>query len=251
MSKIDDLIQEYCDVRPIINAAELLNLSNDKYAYVRNIGFGASDSSKLLDINKFTKLDDLLLEKRNLVPLDPSINYKGSVRKGKDLEDFIMHKAQRHLNIEVHKPEIMYGLKDGSRLTVNFDGVSEYADLLVPIEFKICTCYGKKYYDWAQAVTEDKCDEHWNIQFSELIPHMKKGIDRCGIPNYYYTQLQQQMMFLNAPFGVLAVMNDDEWTMNYFVVCRDDDIIKQIQVAEVKHRWNLHSEEEILNKIKG
>lgn len=246
---IDNLIKNKCPyLTEIFKVDELLEKNDDQYALLRNVGFGASDSSKLLDINPYNTLDELLKEKRNLRPVKDEIKYKATVRKGKELEDLIMKKVSKILEIEIHKPAIMYGYKD-TRLTVNFDGVSNINNILIPVEIKLCTQYGRKYYDFRRAITEDIKTNDFKIKLDDLKLKGTRSIDTCGFPNYYYTQLQQQMLFLEAPYGILGVMDDQNWTMELFLVYKDEDIQRAIQVAEVKHRWNLHTLNEIKNKM--
>ena len=231
-------------ITPIVNAQALLNISNDKYAYARGIGFGASDSSKLIGLSPFCSVESLLEEKRNLKPLDESVSLKANVRKGKDLEDFIINKKIiPHIQNTVYKPDWMYMITN-TRLTVNFDGVSQLDELLIPIEVKVVTKYGLKYYKMDDSITEDVANEHWTFDYHN-IPVSSKD----SIPIYYYTQLQQQMLTLNAPWGILAVLDDENWTMHYFKIMRDEDIILQIKVAEIKNRWCLHPLDEILQKL--
>lgn len=244
---IDELITELGNLRVVANAAELLELDDDSYAMLRHIGFGASDSSKLLGINPYTTLNELLEEKRKLTPSDPAIRSKASVRKGKDLEDLIMKKAEKHLNITIQKPQNMYAYEN-TKLTVNFDGVSKLGRHLIPVEIKVCTSYGRKYYDFNKSIEEDGTNPQWKTNLMDLSKLLSVDIN-CGFPNYYYTQLQQQMLFLNAPYGILAVLDDYSWTMKYFMIAKNGIIQHEIQTAEIKHRWNLHPEEEIFNKI--
>lgn len=248
--QIDDIIIEKLpDLSVVADAAVLLAAEDDSYAMLRHIGFGASDSSKLLGINPFTKLEELLDEKRNLKPGDPAIQNKATVRKGKELEDLIMQKASKHLGIEIFKPKNMYKYKS-TRLTTNFDGVCLIKNQLIPVEIKLCSSQGRKYYDFNKAISEDITNPKWTTTLSALNT-IKTRDKNCNFPIYYYTQLQQQMMFLNSPVGILAVLDDYTWTMRYFCVVSDQIMWKEIQVAEIKHRWNLHPEEKIFELLKN
>lgn len=246
---IDDLIKKQCPhLVEIFKVDELLEKNDEQYALIRHVGFGASDSSKLLDINPYNTLDELLKEKRNLKPVDDVVKYKATVRKGKELEDFIMNKVSKILGIEIYKPAIMYGYKD-TRLTVNFDGVSPIDTYLIPVEIKLCSPYGRKYYDFRHAITEDIKNPNFKVSLDELKLIGTRSVDACGYPNYYYSQLQQQMLFLDAPFGILGVLDDQNWTIELFLTYPDKEMQQAIQVAEVKHRWNLHSLNEIKTKM--
>lgn len=244
---IDDLIIKKCDVRLIADASKLLELNDDSYAKLRHVGFGASDSSKLLGKNPFSSLNDLLQEKREKAPVDPVVQFKATVRKGKELEDMVMHKAEKHLGLEIHKPANMYAYKE-TRLTVNFDGVFLLGDILIPLEIKVCSPYGRKHYNFNQSIKEDVTNASWTTSLKELMS-IRTNTENCGFPIYYYTQLQQQIMFLNAPFGILAVLDDYNWQMNYYLILSDAIIQNDLKEAELKHRWNLHPEEEILKEL--
>ena len=236
-------------LKPIIDASKLLNYSNESYANMRHIGFGASEASILVGINPFNTIDDLRKQKTELT-YDPEISKKDVVRKGKDLEDVFMKKASKHFTLDIHKPAIMYEIDHEARLTVNFDGVSYVESNLIPFEIKMCSIYGAKHYDFNKSLAEDISDEHWRTDIHSFIfTHMTDSLDTCGFPPYYYAQLQQQMLALNAPYGILAVMNDKTWTMHYFITKRNDEMIANIKVAAIKNKDCLHSLEEILETI--
>lgn len=234
---------------PLIDASKLLNYSNESYAMMRHIGFGASEASVLVGINPFKTIDDLRKEKLELTN-DPEINYKEVVRKGKDLEDLFMQKASKHFTLNIEKPKIMYKLNKDSRLTVNFDGVTELESHLIPVEIKMCSIYGRKHYNFSKSIAEDVKEEHWRTDIHRfIVMYMTDSLDECGFPPYYYAQLQQQMMFLNAPYGILAVMDDKEWTMHYFITKRNNDMIAEIKLKAIKNQDCLHTEQEIFDMI--
>ena len=57
-----------------------------------------------------------------------------------------------------------------------------------------------------------------------------------GIPIYYFTQVQQQLMALNAEYGYLATLLVDTWEMYIYKIYRNDDII-DILKQESKKNW--------------
>lgn len=59
-----------------------------------------------------------------------------------------------------------------------------------------------------------------------------------GIPPYYYTQLQQQIFGLNAPYGFLTVMFERDWGIRSWLVWRDQKMINQLIVEDTK-TWEL------------
>lgn len=235
-------------LEPLLNADILIKYDNECYANIRHLGFGATDSSKLLDINPFNSRQDLLEEKQNMT-IDNTISFKDTVRKGRDLEDLIIRKAQEHLGIQIFKPKMMYNKKD-TKLNVNFDGVAQYDKWLIPIECKVCSIYGQKHYDYSKSITEDVTQQHWHTTIDALKKHTIVGdYTECGYPSYYYTQLQQQEHFLAAPFGILAVLDDKTWTMHYFLSYADDAIIKEILIQEAKYRHVINNEITVMEKI--
>jgi hypothetical protein len=64
-----------------------------------------------------------------------------------------------------------------------------------------------------------------------------------GIPPYYYTQVQQEMMALNAPFGHLSVLLDRTWMMYTFYIPKDD----MVQHAIITEGYKLYN---IIQKAK-
>lgn len=73
------------------------------------------------------------------------------------------------------------------------------------------TIYGKKYYN---------------------------KVARYGIPPYYYTQLQQQIFGLNAPYGYLTVLFGTSWEICSFFIWRDQKVINQLIIEDTK-TWNI------------
>jgi hypothetical protein len=60
-----------------------------------------------------------------------------------------------------------------------------------------------------------------------------------GVPVYYYTQLQQQMDFLQSQYGILGVMDDDNWEINLFVVPRQTYVGKMLNALAYKYKDHL------------
>ena len=234
---------------PLIDASKLLNYSNESYANMRHVGFGASEASILVGINPFNTLDDLRKQKQELA-YDAEISKKDVVRKGRDLESLFMEKASKHFTLDIYKPDYMYEIDEEARLTVNFDGVSYIEAKYIPVEIKMCSIYGAKHYNFDKSLVEDINDEHWRTDIHSFIySYMTDSLETCGFPPYYYTQLQQQMLALNAPFGILAVMDDKTWKMHYFVTKRNDAMITEIKVQAIKNKDCLHSKQEILDSL--
>lgn len=209
--------------------------SEQLFKDIRQDWFGASDSSKLLNLNPFPNgsQDDLLKEKLTNI-VDESIGKKASVRMGKDIEHIVIDKLNQTTEFcnTIIKPSHMYG-DYNTHLSVNFDGVKiNPYDICIPVEIKAVTKYGRKYYDFNKSWMYQK-DGEWqpNKSFEQKI--FPKPED-WGIPIYYYTQLQQQMAFLGANLGYLAVMDVDNWDIHVFYIPRDNSIIEQLKTEATK-----------------
>lgn len=216
-------------------------VSEEQYAQIRMQGAGASDSSKLLNVNPFPNgtFDDLVKEKV-LGIVDESIGKKASVRMGKEIEPLILEKAEKcpYLKaIKVYKPCNMYKDDNPTFLTVNFDGVAELEEeiLLLPVEAKAVTKYGRKYYDFNKSTFYTK-DGEWKeprilippkININEPL-YYEQLAKEYGIPVYYFTQIQQQMISLGSSYGYLAALDVDNWDMHLFKIYKDEHTQEEI-----------------------
>ena len=216
--------------------------SNEEYALLRRHGFGASDSSIILGVNPYRTKDELIQEKisKTLSEEEKAISEKVAVRKGRDLEALIIQKFEKYFGQKCIKPKDMYMHKDYPFITINYDGVTGTPEQYIPAEIKVVTVYGEKHYDFSKAMyheqldrflplPEDVSDRNWSIENKAAY---------YGIPPYYYTQLQQQMLGLNAPFGYLSVLVDRDWYMRTFFVYRDNKVINQL-IIEAYKLWQI------------
>lgn len=216
---------------------------NQEYALLRKNGLGTSDSSIVLGVNPYKTRSDLIAEKcRNyLTEEELAVGDKSAVRKGRDLEPMIIYKHSQIMDRHVIKPIDMYRHKEYPHIKFNFDGVLDklYNDdgtyQYIPDEIKVVTIYGMKHYQFDKAFFR----EHKG--FSIIPPHyeeenisIKGKAGLYGIPPYYYTQLQQQIFGLNAPYGFLTVLNEKNWEINSFFVWRDQKVINQLIIEDSK-----------------
>lgn len=138
-----------------------------------------------------------------------------------------------------------YRHKDYPYIKFNFDGVIDklYNEdgtyQYIPDEIKVVTMFGMKHYQPKKATFSEFTG--WNI----IPPHYEKEnwtIDKkaeaYGIPPYYYTQLQQQIFGLKAPYGFLTVLFERDWQIHSWLVWRDQKTINQIIIEDTK-TWNL------------
>ena len=207
------------------------SMSHEDYALARKNYFGASDSSILCGVNLYKTLDQLIVEKNSkfLTKEEKEVGDKPIVKKGYDLEPIILNKAEIELNLNIFKPADMYAFIDTDGLSVNYDGVAYIEDTLIPIEAKLVSRYGEKYYNKSKTIEENK-QVTMDIEGESLEQHIKRKALKIGIPAYYYTQVQQEIAGLNSPYGYLAAMFDESWTFKIYYIPRDEYVISKIKV---------------------
>ena len=230
-----------------VDIANIDKYPNEQYALLRKNGLGTSDSSIVLGVNPYTSKNDLIAEKcRNyLTEEELEVGTKSAVRKGRELEPLIIHKHSQVMGRRVIKPVDMYRHKSYPFIKFNFDGVIDklYNEdgtyQYIPDEIKVVTIYGMKHYQPKKATFSEFTG--WQL----IPPHYEKedvGIEQkaamYGIPPYYYTQLQQQIFGLNAPYGFLTVMFEKDWQIHSWFVWRDQKVINQLIMEDAK-TWNI------------
>lgn len=217
-----------------IAVPNILELSAEEFTNCRRNGIGASDTSVILGLQgKWKSINDLILEKlqTRISEAELEIGNKATVRKGRDLEELVLNKAAKQLNEDLCKPKDMYRLLAQPWLTISFDGVTQD---LRPVEAKVVTPYGDKYYDFKRA-NVDLVEQPNPSKIKRNIVEHAEEMARCyGIPSYYYAQLQQQLMGLGTDWGMLAALRDKDWTLYIFQIERDPWLINQIIVETYK-----------------
>ncbi len=246
----------------IIIAEDIDKMNETEFKEIRQLGFGASDSSKLLNVNPFpngTTLD--LIDEKVRGVFDETISKKASVRMGKELESLILLKTQSVLKVYIHKPTSMFGNLQ-YHLNINFDGVGFFGlgkDLDArAIEAKLVTEYGRKYYNFQMAYKRTLDGE---VQDSTIEPNkpdftneenmqtrIKKYADFYGIPVYYLTQLQQQIFSLGNDFGFLTVLDVKTWDIFVFKVYAHEDIIEYLKSSASENWAIIEARRSIQNK---
>ena len=230
-----------------IDISNIDQYPNEEYALLRKNGLGTSDSSIVLGVNPYKTRSDLIAEKCRdyLTEEELEVGDKSAVRKGRDLEPMIIYKHSQIMDRHIIKPIDMYRHKDYPHIKFNFDGVLDklYNDdgtyQYIPDEIKVVTIYGMKHYQFDKAFFR----EHKG--FGIIPPHYEEEnvniegkANMYGIPPYYYTQLQQQIFGLNAPYGFLTVLNEKNWEINSFFVWRDQKVINQLIIEDSK-TWSI------------
>ena len=229
-----------------VDIANIDQYPNEQYALLRKNGLGTSDSSIVLGVNPYTSKNDLIAEKcRNyLTEEELEVGTKSAVRKGRELEPLIIHKHSQVMGRRIIKPTDMYRHKDYPFIKFNFDGVIDklYNEdgtyQYIPDEIKVVTIYGMKHYQPKKATFSEFTG--WQL----IPPHyenenvsIEQKAAMYGIPPYYYTQLQQQIFGLNAPYGFLTVMFEKDWQIHSWFVWRDQKVINQLIMEDAK-TWN-------------
>lgn len=238
----------------IENIDEVLAKSNEEFAKLRKEGLGGSDSSMVLGVNPYKSRNELIQEKARdtLTEEEKEVSDKVAVRKGRDLEPLIIDKTSNFLKTEIFKPKDMYRFKDYPYLTMNFDGVAEDENGYFPVEIKVVTLYGQKHYNFNKAFfdeTQGLFPIPENYAISEINTIETKAM-QYGIPPYYYTQLQQEMMALDSEYGYLSVIRDSDWRIFTFYVHKDPFVQSRL-ITEGYKVWNEVMQLNPNRKIKG
>ena len=225
----------------VVDIAAIDQYPNEVYALLRKQGLGTSDSSAVLGVNPYTSRNELIAEKsRNyLTEEEKGIGDLSAVKKGRDLEPLIIEKATRILQREVIKPVDMYRHTEYPWIKFNYDGVLNDPEQYIPVEIKVVTFRGEKHYNRNLALFDQRIGA-WNVQPEDFSQHnnsIETKAAQYGIPPYYYTQLQQQIMGLNAPYGYLAVLFDNSWDVVVFFVWKDEKVHNAL-ITEGFKVWN-------------
>lgn len=220
------------------------SLSHEDYALVRKDYLGASDSSVICGVNLYKNVDQLIKEKnaKYITAEEKAVGEKPIVKKGYDLEPIILDKAAAELCDDssfMVKPDDMFKFKLVDGLSVNYDGVLIKDAKLYPVEAKLVSTYGEKYYNKTISFA-DAQEINMKVESTDLVSHIKKMSTKLGIPAYYYTQVQQEIAGLNADHGYLAALFDNSWTFKLYYIPRDDYVILNIY----------NKAEEIIKQIK-
>lgn len=227
------------------NASYLAKHDPEAFAMIRRAGFGASDSSILLGVNPFpdNTIPKLIKQKQSptITPEELAIGNLVNVRKGVDLEPLIIKKFQEKYDIseeKLYKPTAMYRIGD-TPLTVNFDGVMHIKPFKIPVEVKFVSIWGAKYWDIPKAIGDKLIMDGDIAELGvEVNSHyLTERAKEAGLPIYYYTQIQQQMLALDAPFGYIAGLFDKEWEIKVFKVMADEQVHKKL-IEEAEKLWN-------------
>lgn len=243
---------------PIIVAVKNAStLPAEEFAKIRRNGFGGSDSSILLNVNPFKTLRELIIQKASseVSEEEKAIGKLSAVRKGNDLEPLVIKKTSEVMDCKILKPDDMYRFKDFPYLTMNFDGIAilpkghKYAKYAnhhgyIPNEIKVATIKGQSHYNVGLSVYSEARlyygVEPWQL---DLVPlndeqlktwSIEKKAEYYGIPAYYYTQLQQEMMALDSEAGILTALFEVDWHIHTWLVYKDPIVWNSLKIEGYK-----------------
>lgn len=205
------------------DAYELAKFNKEEFIKVRRNSFGASDSSVLLGVNPFVDRNKLIEQKcaKEITQEELEVGEKENVRKGADLEPLILNKFEQWSKFDTYKPDAMYQIELHPQLTVNFDGIICLDKTYIPVEAKFVSTYATKYWNKSKAIKAPHEGFPVRCAGRDIKAHVQDNAEAYGIPPYYYTQIQQQLFALSAPFGYLAALFDKGWELLVFKIFAD------------------------------
>lgn len=215
----------------VVDVPNIGSLPNEEYALIRRKGLGGSDASVVLGVNPFKTRLELIKEKASdtLSEEEKAIGSLVAVRKGLDLEPLIIEKHKKYFGYEVYKPVDMYRHKLYPYLALNYDGVAGQPEHYFPVEIKVATAKGERHYNtMLEMFNEREGFKPTQPDISASNNSIATKAAHYGIPPYYYTQLQQEIMGTGAMFGYLSVLFDSDWSFHTFFVHRDEATINAI-----------------------
>ena len=220
-----------------ISIRDVEKLDAKGFTLARRGGFCGSDSGSLLGVNPFMKLSELIAQKASstLSEEELAVSNQIAVIKGNDLEPLIIDKFQSIFNMQTVKPTDMYAFKEWPYLKMDFDGVTGTPDQYIPVEIKVVTKRGERHYNpdcclYIEGIGYQQAPQHFELANNSI----ETKAAEFGIPPYYYTQLQQEMMALNAPFGFLCTLWESEWTVHVWVIYKDETVWNALKIEGFK-----------------
>lgn len=236
----DDTARVTLDVSKLpieVYVEDIEKCSNEEFALIRRDGFGGSDSSVLLGVNPFTKLEELITQKatKTLSEEEKAVGEQTAVIKGNDLEPLIIDKFEKQFQMTTIKPTDMYMFTEWPYLKMNFDGVTGTPEQYIPVEIKVVTKRGERHYDPFKAIyVEQEGYRHLPEPYAESSNSYATKAAQYGIPPYYYTQLQQEMMALDAPFGYLCTLWESTWKVHTYFIHKDQAVWNALKIEGFK-----------------
>lgn len=223
------------------NAAEASVNDKDAFCLMRRSGIGGSESGVLLGVNKFKDIDTLIKEKcvKGITEEERAVGNKATVRKGADLEPLILNKFSEWSGFTIEKPSAMYRMTEHPAMTVNFDGVIEIdKSTQIPVEAKLVSQWGQKYWKPAMAINNPWEGREIRFAGESITDHVIGISEAYGVPPYYFTQVQWQLLALNASFGYLAALFDKDWELHVYKIFADK-ITQDALIDSAESTWEI------------
>lgn len=202
--------------------------NEEEWLQLRTQGIGGSDAGAILGLNKYSSPLSVYKAKVDGVSKDLSDN--ANVRRGKELEDFIMTKyvqpkMQEHGYV-TGKPDFMIVNSDYPFLRANVDGIAKsitgasYKTSLL-IEIKCVSAFAEDAWD---------------------------GAEYGGIPPYYYAQIQHYLAVTGMKAGYLVALFDRTWSVKWYPIKRDETFIADM-LPKLRQFYEVNMQMEIPPKI--
>ena len=120
----------------------------------------------------------------------------------------------------------------------NFDGVMGTPEQYIPVEIKVVTKAGERHYNYCKAIfTEGGGMRPMVDDVTNFALTIDQKAAYYGIPGYYYTQLEQQILGLKAPYGYLATLTESTWSLTVYMVWADLSVATRL-IIEGDQQWN-------------
>ena len=214
---------------------DIAKLPPQEFTMSRRNGFGGSDSGVLLGVSPYDTIEELIKQKasKTLSAEEIATSEQVAVIKGNDLEPVATKKFENFFQMKTVKPTDMYTFIGYEYLKMNFDGVTGTPAQYLPVEVKIVTRRGEKHYDpFKTLFTEREGFKAIPPDYaSNPVNSIVTKASQYGIPPYYYTQLQMQMMALKAPYGYLCTLWEYDWKLHVYFVHKDERVWNELKIA--------------------
>ena len=194
---------------------------DEEWLELRKAGIGGSDAGALMGLSPYES--PLSVYRTKVENRVKNLDDNANVRRGKDLEDLILTKyvqpELRKWGYLVEKPTFIITNSKYPYLRANLDGVArsmtgtDYTSSMV-IEIKCISEYGTTNWD---------------------------GPDYCGVPAYYYAQVQHYMAVTGMNVAYIFALFDKTWTVKHYRIPRDDAFIsKMLKVLSTFYNINMN-----------
>lgn len=239
--------------RLIVVHSNAAGCTDEEFALLRRQGLGASDASVYLGLQtKWRDTEDLVRNKlsKELTEEELDMRKKLAPKMGHATEDLNLQMFSEFMGLTATKDIKMYKLKEYPYLTINFDGICEEDGKQIPVEAKLVGVFADKYWnfsDWiGRKITDAQShilsaahdyNGYWDappaykgtyFTTSTVLAHCEQAAEIYGIPAYYYAQIQQQMLGLDAPYGYFTVLRLKKMEHHVFKIWADEWLQKKI-----------------------